>query len=219
HLVDRTAGLERGPLVRWFESNQYQRRLRVTGELERRAPYALSGFETARSVALKQTVKVTLPGPVTLARLADDRHYGDLDGLVDAFARILSEEVRALADVGAVAFQLDEPMLARKPEDLGRVARSAAAVFGAAGESAMTILSTYFGDIDAAADDWARLPGTHLGLEALPASANLACLDRLPRDRGVYLGCFDAATTRQEDAGDVATLLAPHRNVLQCRDV
>ena len=219
HLIDRTDGLRRGPLVRWFETNQYQRRLVVSNELVRREPYALDGFNTAKSVALKQIVKVTLPGPVTLARLADDRHYGDLDALVDAFAAVLREEVQALADNGAHAFQLDEPMLCRRPEDLDRVIRSASNVFEAVGDGAMTILSTYFGDLVSLAGDWNRLPGTHLGIEALPESSNLAYLDRLPEDRGVYLGCFDAGTTRQEDADDVAASLVPYRSTLEGRDV
>ena len=68
-------------------------------------------------------------------------------------------------------------------------------------------------------DRWGDLPGTHLGLEALAASSNPAYLERLPDDRGVYLGCFDARTTRQEDADDVAASLVPYRDVLQKRDV
>ncbi len=219
HLIDRTGGLLRGPLIRWFETNLYQRQLVVSGELVRREPYALDGFNTAKSVALKQTVKVTLPGPVTLARLADDRHYGDFDSLVDAFAAVLREEVQALAESGADAFQLDEPMLCRRPEDLERVIRSVSTVFEAAGEGAMTILSTYFGDPGSVADDWNRLPGTHLGIETLGESSDFAYLDKLPENRGVYLGCFDAGTTRQEDADEVARSLMPYRDTLERRDV
>ena len=69
------------------------------------------------------------------------------------------------------------------------------------------------------AGDCNRLPGTHLGIETLGESSNLACLDRLPENRGVYLGCFDAGTTRQEDADDVAKSLVPYRNTLELRDV
>ena len=219
HLIDSVGGLERGPLVRWFETNLYQHRLVVSGDLVRRRSFAVNGFGVAKSVALKQTVKANLPGPVTLARLADDRHYGDLDVLVDAFAEVLRAEVRALVEAGANAFQLDEPLLCRQPEDLERVIRSCTAVFDAAGDGAMTILSTYFGDLGPLADDWARLPGSHLGLEALSESSNPAYLEKLPEDRGVYLGCFDARTTRQEDANEVAALLAPYRDTLERRDV
>ena len=110
-------------------------------------------------------------------------------------------------------------MLCRRPEDLERVIRSVSTVFEAAGDGAMTILSTYFGDLGSLAGDWNRLPGTHLGIEALAESSNLAYLDQLSEDRGVYLGCFDAGTTRQEDADDVVGSLAPYRNTLECRDV
>ncbi len=219
HLIDRTEGLARGPLTRWFETNQYQRQLVIDGDLKRKGSYARDGFEVAKSVALKQTVKVTLPGAVTLARLADDRHYGDLDAVVDAFSELLVQEVRELSTVGATAFQLDEPLLCRRPEDLERVIRSAGRVFSAAGEGALTVLSTYFGNLDAIEREWGRLPGTHLGLEALATSSNPAYLENLPDDRGVYLGCFDARTSRQEDAADVAASLLPYRETLERRDV
>jgi len=219
HLIDRTAGLERGATERWFDTTLHQHRLVVSGELARRESYALAGYETAKSVALKQVIKVTLPGPVTLARLADDRHYGDLDALVDAFAGILVEEVAALAAAGVRAFQLDEPMLCRHADDVDRVIRSNGKVFDAAGDAEIKVLSTYYGDLAAVAGRWAELPGTHLGLEALESSSNLGYLDHLPDDRGVYLGCFDVRTTDQEDADDVAALLVPYREALEKRDV
>ena len=44
-------------------------------------------------------------------------------------------------------------------------------------------------------------------------------LDRLPADRGVYLGCFDARSEDQEDADDVSASLVPYRDKLEGRDV
>ena len=92
-------------------------------------------------------------------------------------------------------------------------------VFAAAGDGATTILSTYFGDLTAVADGIDRLPGTHLGLDLTAGPENLGLLARLPEGRGVALGVFDARTTRQEDATDVAARLEPHRDALTQRDV
>ncbi|MCP3977717.1 MAG: hypothetical protein GY716_00105 [bacterium] len=219
HLTGAFDGLEAGRLRRWFDSNTYDRQLIVTGEVKRARSLTRRDYDVAKGVALDRPVKCVLPGPVTVARLALDRHYGDREKLATAVAQVLAEEFADLASAGATSFQLDEPILCRHPEDLELVASTASTVFAAVGDGATTILSTFFGDLSACADRLGELPGTHLGLEATAGSGNLALLDRLPDGRGVYLGVFDARTTVIEDAADVAARLEPYREGLQQRDV
>ena len=217
HLVEGFDGLSTAELYRWFETNFYERRVEVTGELHRAGPFLVEDFEIAHGVAPEKVVKVVLPGPVTFARLARDRHYGRTERLAGAVAELLGQEVAALAAAGARCFQLDEPLLCRHAEDLELVARCAETVFAAAG-TGVTVLSTYFGDLSAIGDRLDRLPVTHLGLD-MTAPANWPLLSRLPPGCGVHLGLFDARTTRQEDAADVAALLEPHREILLARDL
>jgi 5-methyltetrahydropteroyltriglutamate--homocysteine methyltransferase len=205
-------------LVRWFDTNFYDRRPEVTGPIRRKGPFLVHDYEVAAAVG-KKPVKVVLPGPVTFARLAKDLHYGDLAGVARDLATALAGEVEALAARGATIFQLDEPLLCRHPEDLGLVGEVAGTVFDAAGTGATTILSTYFGDLAPLAAELGRIPGTHIGLDMVGGEGNYALLDRLPEGRGVALGVFDARTTRQEDAGDVAKRLGPYRAALEGRDV
>jgi len=219
HLAAHLSGLEARELFRWFETNFYQRRVEVVGEIRRAGPFLVHDFEIARGVAPDNTVKVVLPGPVTFARLARDRYYGAVEPLAEAVAEALREEVAALVAAGARCFQLDEPLLCRFPEDLPQVERTARVVFEAAGPGATTVLSTYFGELTALADSLDRLPGTHLGLDMVASEANWDLLERLPEGRGVHLGLFDARTARQEDAADVAAALEPHRKALLARDV
>jgi methionine synthase II (cobalamin-independent) len=213
-------GIELGHLVRWFDTNFYERRLVIDGPVRRERPFLVHDFEVAKGVAGTQVVKQVLPGPVTASRLADDRHYEGREPLAEALADALAEEVAELAAAGAECFQLDEPLLCRHPRDLELVARTAATIFAAAGEGATTILSTYFGDLSASGGELDRLPGTHLGLDLVfNGGESFNLINRLPEGRGVALGLFDARTTLQEDASDVAALLEPYRESLMARDV
>jgi 5-methyltetrahydropteroyltriglutamate--homocysteine methyltransferase len=218
HLVGPVAGLELRGLRRWFDTDFYDRRVAVVGPLSRPAPFLVHDFSVAEDTAQKP-LKPTLPGPVSFARMAEDSHYGGVDELAEALAEVLAQEVADLAAVGAACFQLDEPMLCRYPQDLDLVARTAGKVFEAAGAGATTILSTYFGDLLGVADRLGTLPGTHLGLDMVAGPANYDLLERLPAGKGVVLGVFDARTTLQEDAAEVAATLEPYRETLCARDV
>ena len=218
HLALHLDGLEARGLRRWFDTNFYDRQVAVVGRIARRGPFLVHDYQVARGVAQKP-VKMVLPGPVTFARLARDEVYGSTARLAEAVAAALAAEVADLVAAGCACFQLDEPLLCRHPEDLDLVAESAGRVFGAAGAGATAILSTYFGDLTALAGGLDRLPGTHLGLDLVAERDGFALLDRLPDGRGVALGLFDARTTVQEDAAEVATRLGPHRDALTSRDV
>ena len=221
-LLSRVArhldGVEPRDLARWFETNFYDRRPEVVGEIRRAAPFLVHDYRVAESVALTP-VKMVLPGAVTFARLSRDRHYDDRGALARAVADALADEVKDLATAGARHFQLDEPMLCRHPEDFDLVVETASRVFDAAGDGATTVLSTYFGDLSRSADRLDLLPGSHIGLDMVWSPANYDLLARLPEGKGVMLGLFDARTTRVEDAADVAAGLEPYREGLASRDV
>jgi 5-methyltetrahydropteroyltriglutamate--homocysteine methyltransferase len=217
-LTDHLAGLTHGEPTTWLDGLPADRRPRCHGPIERTGPFLLHGYAVASDVA-QTPVKTSLIGPVSFARSVDDAHYGDVAALARAVAAALAAEVRALAEAGATHFQLDEPTLCRRPEDLELVAETAGAVFGAAGPDATTVLSTYFGSLVPLAERLERLPGTHLGLDLVGNDDGFALLERLPAGRGVYLGLWDARAAEVEDAADVAARLAPHRERLQQRDV
>jgi len=218
HVARHLDGVEPRDLARWFETNFYDRRPEVVGEIRRAAPFLVHDYRVAASVALTP-VKMVLPGPVTFARLSRDRHYHDRAALARAVADALAEEVKDLAAAGASHFQLDEPMLCRHPEDLDLVVETASRIFDAAGDGATTVLSTYFGELAASADRLHLLPGSHIGLDMVWSPTSYDLLAGLPEGKGVMLGLFDARTTRVDDASDVAAILEPHREKLVSRDV
>ena len=218
HVASRLDGVGLDGLMRWFETGLYDRRPVVERPIARRGPILVRDAQQALHVRPK-ALKVALPGPVSLARAARDRCYGDRTTLARAFGAALAEEARDLVAAGVTIVQLDEPMLCRHPDDAELVAETAAIVFDAAGPHATTILSTYFGDLAPLADDLARLPGTHLGLDMVHTAANWPLLAKLPEGRGLHLGLFDARTTRIESAGEIAERIAPYREILMARDV
>jgi 5-methyltetrahydropteroyltriglutamate--homocysteine methyltransferase len=218
HVASRLSGLRLNGLMRWFETGLYDRRPVVEGPVVRAQPILVRDAVRALDVRPK-ALKIALPGPVSLARVALDRSYGHRDALARALAAALADEVRELAAVGVTIVQLDEPMLCRHPEDVALVAETAAVVFGAAGPGATTILSTFFGDLAAVAGDLAQLPGTHLGLDMVHGPGNWPLLVMLPEGRGLHLGLFDARTTRIESAAEIAERITPYREILMARDV
>ena len=62
-------------------------------------------------------VKMTLPGPMTIADTTADEFYGAPAKLNADLARALNAQVLALAGAGCAHIQIDEPVFARKPQD------------------------------------------------------------------------------------------------------
>jgi 5-methyltetrahydropteroyltriglutamate--homocysteine methyltransferase len=65
----------------------------------------------------KNPVKITLPGPLTIADSIANNFYEDPKKLGADLAKALNKEVRALADAGCIYIQVDEPVFARKPNE------------------------------------------------------------------------------------------------------
>ena len=91
---------------RYAESTEVAR---IIGPVERRTPVFVDTCRIARGLTHRR-LKVTLPGPMTIADEVADEHYRtDRKTLAMRFARILNAEARELADAGADVIQFDEP--------------------------------------------------------------------------------------------------------------
>lgn len=87
----------------------------LTGPVEAGAPFLIHDWQVAQA-ATDKPVKITVPGPMTIADTVIDKHYQDPQTLGTALADALNTEIRALAAAGCRVIQVDEPVLARKPE-------------------------------------------------------------------------------------------------------
>jgi 5-methyltetrahydropteroyltriglutamate--homocysteine methyltransferase len=82
---------------------------RIVSAVERRAPVLLDDCRKARALT-RRTLKVTMPGPMTIVDTVSDEYYGvDRQSLAMRFADILNAEARDLAAAGADVIQFDEP--------------------------------------------------------------------------------------------------------------
>jgi 5-methyltetrahydropteroyltriglutamate--homocysteine methyltransferase len=88
----------------------------ITGEVSARDLFLSKDFERARKHS-DRPVKITMPGPMTIADTNADAFYDDPAKLGADLAAALNEEVRALADAGCRHIQIDEPLFARKPRE------------------------------------------------------------------------------------------------------
>ena len=88
----------------------------IIGPISAGAPFLVRDWQLAQSFTDK-SVKMTMPGPMTLSDTTVDRHYGDERRLGIDVAGALNCEVLALAEAGCRHIQIDEPVFARRPQD------------------------------------------------------------------------------------------------------
>lgn len=87
----------------------------IVGPIKARAPFLPHDWKAAQSTT-DHPVKVTLPGPMTIADTSVDLFYDDERKLGRDLATAVNTEVRALAEAGCRYIQIDEPLFARYPD-------------------------------------------------------------------------------------------------------
>jgi 5-methyltetrahydropteroyltriglutamate--homocysteine methyltransferase len=93
---------------------------RVVGEMTRRVPVLIEACRAARAMTNRR-LKVTLPGPMTIADDVADEHYGsDHRSLAMRFAALLNAEARDLVEAGADVIQFDEPCFNVFVDEVGK---------------------------------------------------------------------------------------------------
>lgn len=88
---------------------------RVSGPIRRVRPVEVRDVEFLRANTDRK-IKMTVPGPFTMAVLAQDDYYGDEAALAADYATAVNAEIRDLFAAGADLVQVDEPYLQAQPE-------------------------------------------------------------------------------------------------------
>jgi 5-methyltetrahydropteroyltriglutamate--homocysteine methyltransferase len=183
---------------------------RVVGPIRRTRPVEVRDVEFLRSITDRR-IKITVPGPFTMAQQAQDDHYGDEPSLALAYAEAVNEELRDLKAAGADVVQIDEPYLQARPEPAREYALEAInrALDGIEGE---TVLHTCFGYAHIVHDRPAGYPflrelndcaATHLSLEAAQPNLHPEVLREVP-DKTIVLGVLDLGSGEPETPEAVA---------------
>ena len=94
---------------------------RVHAPIKRRQAVEVRDLQFLRANTDRK-IKITLPGPFTMAQQAHDEHYGSIDEMAMAFAAAVNEEVLDLQAAGADVIQIDEPWLRNDPVAANRFA-------------------------------------------------------------------------------------------------
>jgi 5-methyltetrahydropteroyltriglutamate--homocysteine methyltransferase len=189
---------------------------RVVGPIRRERPVFLRDAQFLRSITDRR-IKLAVPGPFTLAALAQDEHYRDPERLAMAYAEAVNDELRELEPV-LDWIQLDEPYLEAQPERakayaLPAIDRALAGLrkptcihvcFGYAFSHALAGTAKSGGYRFAL--ELERSAATHVSLEAAQPGLDLAALAAL-RTKTVVLGVLDLGAPAPETADVVAARL------------
>ena len=132
---------------------------RVTGPVSLRHPVEVEDTKFLRA-ATTATIKMTVPGPFTMAQQAQDDYYGSTEALAMAYAEVVGQEVQDLFAAGADIVQLDEPWLQARPEEARKYGVQAInrALDGVTGTTALHICFGYAAIIAGRPEGYSFLP-------------------------------------------------------------
>jgi len=177
---------------------------RVVGPIRRSRPIEVSDVEFLRQHT-NHRIKITVPGPFTMAQQAQDDHYADDRALALAYADVVREEIADLFAAGADIVQLDEPWLQARPEVARKYGAEAVtrALAGAAGPVHLHLCFGYAAMVSERPAGYSFLPeladtpATTVSVETAQSHLDPATLRPL-RDKGIALGVLDLSTPEVE---------------------
>ena len=184
---------------------------RVVGKIRRKHAVEVRDVQFLRRHS-DRLVKITLPGPFTMAQQAMDEHYKDEEAMAMDFAAAVNEEAHDLAAAGADIIQLDEPWLRNNPEAAKRYAVKAInrALEGLRVPTAVHLCFGYAHIVGTnKPSGYAFLPqladsiAEQISIEAAQPKLDLGVLADLA-GKTIMLGVLDLADPKVEDAEDVA---------------
>ena len=182
---------------------------RVCGPIHRRTAVEVPDVLFLRAHA-KRSIKITLPGPFTMAQQAQDDYYKDEEALALAFAAAVNDELRDLKAAGADVVQLDEPWLQARPDRAARYGVKAInrALEGIPGTTVVHLCFGYAAAVKDKPTGYSFLPqleatrASQISIEAAQPRLDLSVLGKL--DKTLMVGVIDLGTERVEAADEVA---------------
>ena len=187
----------------------------VTGPIKRMRPVEVRDVEFLRANTEKE-IKITVPGPFTLAQQAQNEHYASTESLALAFADSVNAEVRDLFAAGADVVQLDEPWLEARADDARKFGIKAINR-ALAGIEGVTALHLCFGYAALVKDKLERAyrflselessAAKQISIEAAQPHLDLSVLAKTLMSKTIIVGVLDLGDSRIETAEEVAERL------------
>ncbi|MBA7502960.1 5-methyltetrahydropteroyltriglutamate--homocysteine methyltransferase [subsurface metagenome] len=120
HFANNLDGFKISGLVRSY-GNRYYRKPIIAGEVKWRGPITVDWWRFTQELTSKP-VKGMITGPYTMMDWSFNEYYPSRREACLALAKVLHEEVKALAKAGAKIIQVDEPAISARPEELSEFA-------------------------------------------------------------------------------------------------
>ncbi len=170
---------------------------RVVGKIRRRHPVEVRDVKFLRANT-DRMIKMTVPGPFTLAQQCEDHHYGDEQALALDYAAAVNAEIKDLFAAGADVVQFDEPWLQARPEKAKTYGLKALAraLDGVTGTIAVHLCFGYAQMVKNKPSGYSFLPeleqsaAGQISIEAAQPKLDLAVLKSLP-SKTIMLGVID----------------------------
>jgi 5-methyltetrahydropteroyltriglutamate--homocysteine methyltransferase len=167
---------------------------RVVGPIRRARPIQVRDTEFLRANT-DRAIKITLPGPFTMAQQAQNEYYDDEESLAIAYADAVNEEVHALFAAGADIVQLDEPWMQSRHEKAKKFAVEtiARALDGVTGETAVHMCFGYAAVVHEKPSGYSFLPeletccANQISIEAAEPGLDVSVVETLPSKK-IMLG-------------------------------
>jgi 5-methyltetrahydropteroyltriglutamate--homocysteine methyltransferase len=182
---------------------------RVVGPIRRRHPVERRDVEFLRANT-DRAVKMTVPGPFTMAQQAEDAFYGDERAMALDYAAAVNAEIKDLFDAGAEIVQIDEPWMQARPEKARQYGVDALnrALDGVAGTTAVHLCFGYAAMVKSKPSGYSFLPeleqsaAQQISVETAQPSLDCAVLAQLSKT--IILGVLDLSDLNVETPETVA---------------
>ena len=185
---------------------------RVVGPIRRRHAVEVVDLEFLRRHT-RRRVKVTVPGPFTMAQQAQIDYYGGSRRLAAMdYAAAVNAEIRDLFNAGADVVQIDEPYMQARPEEAREFGLEALnrALEGITGTTAVHICFGYAAIIHSRPSGYsflrelAECTCRQISIETAQSNLDCAVLTGL-RGKKIILGVIDLSDPKVESPELVAT--------------
>ncbi len=182
----------------------------VSGPIRRPGPIEVRDLTFLRAHTSRK-VKITLPGPFTMSRQAENAYYPDEESLAMDLAAAVNEEIKDLFAAGADVVQIDEPYTQAWPDKARKYAVKAlnCALEGVGGTTVVHLCFGYGHFFKKKSGGYAFLTELEncatdqVSIEAAQPGLDLSILKQLP-SKTIMLGVLDLGDPNVETASAVA---------------
>ncbi len=183
---------------------------RVTGKIRRKHAVEVNDVKFLRANTDRK-IKITVPGPFTMAQQAQDDFYKDEAAIAMDYAVAVNEEIKDLFAAGADIVQIDEPYMQARPDKARKFGMHAfnRALEGVTGTTAVHLCFGYAAIIHERPPGYNFLPELEatkvqqISIETAQSNLDCAVLEKLP-SKTIILGVIDLSDMKVETPETVA---------------